>query len=49
MPIAPSGNSLPPSCPKAWIVFSLSDLITDRTGVTWYVTTNAQVIYRAEL
>jgi len=49
MPIVPSGTSLPPSCPKAWIVFSLSDLITDRNGVTWYVTTNTQVVYRAEL
>jgi hypothetical protein len=46
---APSGSSLPPSCGEAFILFQLSDLITDRNGVTWYVTTNTRVVYRAQL
>ena len=49
MPIPASGASLAPSCPKAWVLFSLSDLITDHNGVTWYVTTNTRVVYRAQL
>jgi hypothetical protein len=37
------------SCIPAFSHFQLSDLITDRKGVTWYATTNTAVVYRVML
>jgi hypothetical protein len=37
------------SCIPSFSVFGPSDVLTDKNGVTWYVTTNTRVVYRVQL